>query len=219
MAWIEKVGDSWRIRERAVGKKVTVKGKLDSREIAEQVKARWEERQKSLPKGPFDVILADPPWKYNFSKSYSRAIESHYQTMELEEICALKVPAAKNAILYLWATAPKLVEALNVMADWGFDYKTNFVWVKTKIGMGYYGRGRHELLLIGTKGKFSPPKASERYQSVINASQEEHSKKPDIVYDIIESAYPPTEHKLLELFARNKREGWTSWGNELNYEN
>lgn len=173
------------------------------------------EKQKSLPKGVFDVIYADPPWKYDFSKSNSRAIETHYPTMEIEEICGLDIPVAKNAILYLWATAPKLIEALKVMEAWGFNYKSNFVWVKTKIGMGYYTRGRHELLLIGTKGKFSPPKASERYQSVINASQGQHSKKPDVVYDIIETSYPPTEYKLLELFARSKREGWTSWGNEI----
>ena len=175
----------------------------------------YKEKHKTLPEGNFDVIYADPPWRYDFSKSNSRAIESHYQTMELEEINNLNIPAAKNTILYLWATAPKLIEALKVMKAWGFIYKSNMVWVKPTMGMGYHSIGKHELLLIGTKGKMSPPGAQSRYQSVINASKGEHSKKPDLVYEIIEEAYPPTEHNLLELFARNKREGWTSWGDEI----
>lgn len=168
-----------------------------------------------LPEGEFDVIYADPPWRYDFSKSDNRAIENQYPTMELEEICALKVPSAKDAVLYLWATAPKLVEALKVMEAWGFTYKTNFVWVKPSIGMGYWARVQHELLLVGVKGSFSPPKESDRYPSVINAPTEEHSKKPEIVYEMIEKAFPPAEHHLLELFARNKRAGWESFGLEV----
>jgi len=167
------------------------------------------------PEGEFDIIYADPPWKYDFSKSNSRAIENQYPTMELEEICAFNVPAAENAVLYLWATAPKLVEALKVMECWSFTYKSHFVWVKQNIGMGYWVRSQHELLLIGIRGNFSPPKTSERHSSVINAPAKEHSKKPDLVYEIIENAFPPTEHNLLELFARNRRPGWTSWGVEL----
>jgi len=215
MAWIEKNVDKWCVRDRINGRKATIKGKIATKELAEEAKTIWEKRHQSLPKGNFDVILSDPPWRYDFSKSKSRAIESHYQTMELEEICNLDIPAAKNAILYLWATAPKLIEALKVMAAWGFSYKSNMVWVKPTMGMGYHSIGKHELLLIGTKGKMSPPGAQSRYQSVINASKGEHSKKPDLVYDIIEEAYPPTEHKLLELFVRNRRLARTSWGNEL----
>lgn len=215
MAWVEKVGDKWRVRDRIKGRIATIKGKIATEELAEEAKTIWDDQQQSLPEGNFDVLYADPPWRYDFSKSDSRAIESHYQTMELEEICNLDVPAAKNAILYLWATAPKLLEAQRVMKAWGFDYKSNMVWVKPTMGMGYHSIGKHELLLIGTKGKMSPPGAQSRYQSVINASKGEHSKKPDLVYEIIEEAYPPTEHKLLELFARNRRIGWTSWGNEI----
>lgn len=215
MVWVEKAEDKWRVRDRINGRIVTIKGKITTEKAAEEVKTKWKKRQQSLPEGTFDVIYADPPWRYDFSKSKSRAIESHYPTMDLEEICALNVPSAKDAVLYLWATAPKLLEALKVMDAWGFAYKTQFVWVKPHIGMGYWGRSKHELLLIGTKGEISPPKAAERYQSVINASVGEHSKKPVVVYDIIESAFPPAEWKLLELFARNRREGWTSWGNEV----
>lgn len=214
MAWIERRNrNKYRIRGKWRGKIKTVNilGKTVFATRAEAVLALMLYTSED----GFDVIYADPPWKYDFSKSDSRAIESHYPTMELEEICALNIPAAKNAILYLWATAPKLIEALKVMDAWGFTYKTNMVWIKPTMGMGYYSIGKHELLLIGTRGKMSPPKAQSRYQSVINASRGKHSKKPDIVYDIIEEAYPPTEYKLLELFARNKRKGWTSWGNEV----
>ena len=210
MTWVEKIGgEKYRIRERSQGivKTVNILGKT--------IFATEKEAKLNLSPRIYDVIYADPPWRYDFAKSNSREIENHYQTMSLEEICNLNVPSEQNAILYLWATAPKLIEALTVMKAWGFVYKSNMVWVKPTMGMGYHSIGKHELLLIGTKGKMSPPGAQSRYQSVINASKGEHSKKPDLVYEIIEEAYPSTEHKLLELFARNKREGWTSWGNEI----
>ena len=108
----------------------------------------------------YQVIYADPPWRYNFSKSNSRQIENQYDTMTIEDIKNLKVPADKNAVLYLWATAPKLIEALEVMKAWGFEYKTHCIWNKEIIGMGYWFRGQHELLLVGVKGAFPPPKAS-----------------------------------------------------------
>ena len=92
----------------------------------------------------FEVVYADPPWRYDFSKSDSREIENQYPTMTVDEICALKIPSAKNSVLYLWATAPKLREALQVMAAWGFEYKSHGIWDKEIIGMGYWFRGQHE---------------------------------------------------------------------------
>ena len=90
----------------------------------------------------YPIILADPPWTYDFQSSPSRAIENHYPTMALEEICALPVAslAAEHAILYLWTTAPKLEEGMQVLKSWGFTYRTSMVWVKDKIGMGKYVR-------------------------------------------------------------------------------
>lgn len=212
MSWIEKLGKKWYLRDRVNGKKVIIEGGLETKELAEEIKGVYDNRNEKPPNGKFDVILADPPWRYDFSKSKSRAVESHYPTMELEDICKLDVPSTKNAVLYLWATAPKIREALRVMESWGFEYKTQFVWVKPRIGMGYWARNKHELLFVGTKGKMSPPESDERYQTVIHGSVGEHSKKPDVVYDIIESAFPPTEYRLLELFARGNREVWSSWG-------
>ena len=95
--------------------------------------------------GKYDVLLADPPWRYKFTKTKSRAFENQYHTMALENIKRLQVPSEDNAVLFLWATAPKLLEALDVMAAWGFEYKTCAVWDKAKLGMGFWFRGQHEL--------------------------------------------------------------------------
>jgi len=166
-----------------------------------------------LPKGKFNVIYADPPWHYEGGTDATRIIENQYPTMKTEDICILEIPAAKDSVLFLWVTNPKLDEGLEVMESWGFTYKTNMVWVKDKIGMGYYARGRHEILLIGTKGSPGVPEPKDRPDSVIEAPRTKHSKKPESAYELIEQMYP--ERKYLELFARNKRKNWTSWGNEI----
>ena len=166
----------------------------------------------ALPRGTFSVIYADPPWEYEFSQSESRSIEAHYPTMTVDEICELLVPAEENAILFLWATNPKIREALKVIEAWGFDYRTNMVWVKDKWGMGYYIRGQHELLLIARKGDLPLPDEENRVSSVIQAPRLGHSQKPDSVYEIIEKMYP--NQCYIELFAREKRPGWVAWGLE-----
>ena len=82
----------------------------------------------------YQIIMADPPWQYDFSKDNADKIENHYPTMTLKDICDLKVPSDNNCVLYLWATAPKLLEALEVMKSWGFRYKTHAIWDKQWIG-------------------------------------------------------------------------------------
>ena len=135
--------------------------------------------------------------------------------MEIEEIKKLEIPSAKDSVLFLWATAPKLIEALEVMLSWGFIYKTCAVWDKKIIGMGYWFRNQHELLLVGIKGNVSPPEEKNRVSSIIEMKRTEHSEKPDIVYEIIESMIPNGQY--LECFARKnkKRNNWTYWGNEI----
>lgn len=165
-----------------------------------------------LPTGVYDVIYADPPWCYEFSETNSRMINNKYQTMALSEICNLEIPSAENAALFLWTTAPKMEEALQVLNSWGFSYRTNAIWDKEKIGMGYWFRGQHELLLVGVKGNFSKPQPSDRVSSVIREPRSKHSQKPELVYELIESMLPDRDY--LELFSRSKREGWTMWGLE-----
>jgi N6-adenosine-specific RNA methylase IME4 len=167
--------------------------------------------------GRFAVIYADPPWRYEHPPmgGSSRSIENHFPTMDLDEICALQVAdiAFDNAILFLWATAPKLCECMKVIDAWGFVYRTEMVWVKDKIGMGYYIRNRHENLLICRRGDLPPPAESARGDSVVEAPRLEHSAKPEIFYDIIDGMYPGL--RKIELFSRSgPREEWTFWGNQ-----
>lgn len=175
---------------------------------------------KSLPVEIFDIIYADPPWKYEYCKNDDKSVEFHYPTMSLEEIKAMKIPSAENAVLLLWVTSPKLEEGLQVLNSWGFKYRSSMIWDKSGIekglnwiGMGYWFRNQHELLLIGVKGQFSPPKEEVRFQSIYREKSTEHSKKPEFIYEMIEKMLPG--HKYLELFARNKRSGWEAWGNEV----
>lgn len=160
----------------------------------------------------YSVIYADPPWRYEHAPDDTRQIENHYPTMSLDEIAALDVPAADDAVLFLWVTSPKLEEGLHVLRSWGFDYRTSLVWVKDRIGMGYYARQRHEFLLVGRKGVLPVPDASARPDSVITAVRGEHSAKPDVVYDLIEAMYPSFQR--VELFQRRPRDGWDGWGNQ-----
>ena len=169
-----------------------------------------------LPKDVFNVIYADPPWKYD-NTGLVGMIEkqAHYPTMSLENICKLKIPSFKNSILFLWVTNPFLREGLQVCEAWGFNYKSNIVWIKRNLkkpGIGFYVRGQHELLFICTKGSMLPT-SNIVVSSIIEADIDEHSKKPEQGYNLIEKLYP--NGKYLELFARDTRKNWTSWGNEI----
>lgn len=174
--------------------------------------AEVQQKNAALPTDKFSVIYADPPWRYEHVKTESRAIENQYPTMSLDEICDMQIPAADSAILFLWATAPKLAEAMRVIESWGFGYRTCAVWDKEKIGMGYYFRGQHELLLVAVKGSFHAPDESARVSSVHREARGKHSSKPVYYAELIESMYP--DDKRIELFCREPREGWAVWGNE-----
>ena len=165
----------------------------------------------------YPVIYADPPWRYEHSRTDNRQIENHYPTMDLTQICALPVGevAAPDAVLFLWATSPKLAESMQVIDAWGFTYRTCMVWDKEVIGMGYYARQQHELLLIATRGNLPTPEPANRPPSVVRVRRPtEHSEKPTEFYALIESMYP--EYARIELFARNARQGWAVWGNQAN---
>lgn len=166
-----------------------------------------------MPRYP--VLYCDPPWRYEHVETESRAIENQYPTMALDEICALPVGgiAHDDSILFLWATSPKLHEAMRVLDSWGFVYRTCAVWDKELIGMGYYFRQQHELLLVATRGALPTPQPADRPSSVIRERRGKHSAKPDVVYDVIERMYP--ELRKVELFARRPRDGWASWGSEV----
>jgi len=212
---------------------VVAKGERDILEAAKTIRARKAEQRRAERIGrllaatkqnaPFPcerrypVIYADPPWHfevYNEESGVERAAGNHYPTLRLEQICALPVSelATNAAVLFLWTTLPHLEEALQVVAAWGFAYKSNVVWVKDKIGLGYLVRNQHELLLIATHGDIPTPLPAQRPASVIHAPRREHSRKPDEAYELIEAMYP--ELPKIELFARSRRSGWAAWGNQ-----
>jgi len=198
-----------------------VRGKVEQRIRNEERKQLRQDRYENWAAKPIEeqiqekiqVIYADPPWRYDFSNTSSREIENHYPTMSIDEICEMEVPADDNALLLLWATAPKLQEALRVIEAWGFQYKTHAIWDKDKIGMGYWFRGQHELLLVATRGTFSPPESNKRVSSVLKFPRGQHSRKPVEIYDYIDDWFP--YYSKLEMFARIEREGWISWGNQV----
>jgi len=168
--------------------------------------------------GRFPVILADPPWRYEHVKTESRAIENQYPSMDLDDIRRMPVAdiATTDSILFLWATSPKLTESLSVVDAWGFTYRTCAVWTKDMIGMGYYFRQQHELLLVCTRGNPPTPAPSDRVSSVVSASRGKHSAKPVEFYEIIERMYPTLPK--VELFCRSPRSGWQAWGNQASKE-
>jgi N6-adenosine-specific RNA methylase IME4 len=171
----------------------------------------------------FGTILIDPPWRFQ-NRTGKMAPEhrrlARYRTLSLAEIAALPVGelALPKSHLYLWSPNALLPEALAAVRAWGFDYKTNLVWYKVRKdggpdgrGVGFYFRNVTELLLFGVKGQLRTLKPGRRQVNVVVDRKQEHSRKPDAVYDVIEACSPPP---YLELFARRRRAGWVSWGDE-----
>lgn len=164
----------------------------------------------------YKIIYADPAWSYGDkqnTKLLGGAVK-HYPTMNTRYISLLNVKdiTEKNAVLFLWVTSPLLTDGLEVIKSWGFKYKTSFIWDKIKHNMGHYNSVRHEFLLVATKGSCTP-EIKKLFDSVVSEERTVHSRKPQIFRDIINTIYPSGER--VELFARQKVEGWDSWGNEV----
>ena len=172
----------------------------------------------------YKLIYADPPYEYNARNNlktrFSGGAMAHYPTMSAEDICKLPVDSisADNCALILWAVFPKLKEALSVMGAWNFRYVTvAFNWFKTSkngspfFGVGYYSKSNSEIALLGIKGKMKP--VSNFVSQVIVSNRERHSKKPDIVREKIVELFGDIPR--VELFAREKTDGWDVWGNEV----
>ncbi len=174
--------------------------------------------------GQYGAILIDPPWR--FANRTGKMAPEHkrlhrYPTMSFEEIAALPVGeiTLPQSHLYLWCPNALLAEALTIMKAWGFTYKTNIVWYKVRKdggpdgrGVGFYFRNVTELLLFGIKGKIRTLAPGRSQVNILISRKQEHSRKPEAVYDLIERCSPGPH---LELFAREKVSGWTQWGNEL----
>jgi N6-adenosine-specific RNA methylase IME4 len=174
---------------------------------------------RALPYQCFPVINADPSWPfivYSRLTGLDRAGDNHYATSPLAEILKLNVPlmAAKDAVLFLWTTVTMREHAFAVMKAWGFAYKSEIIWVKDRIGTGYWFRNTHEALLVGTRGRILAPAPGTQWPSVIYAPVGRHSEKPAIFYELIEQYYPTLPR--VELYARGAaRPGWDVWGAEV----
>jgi len=175
----------------------------------------------SLPDKKYKVIYADPPWYF---KTYSnlgegRSAKKHYPCMEVKDIASLPINklADKDCVLLMWVVNPMLNLSFDIIKSWGFKYKTvGFTWAKTNknkssyfTGLGYWTRSNPEMCLLATKG--NPKRISKSVPQLIISERREHSRKPDEMYTHIEKLL---EGPYIELFARTKRSGWDSWGNE-----
>jgi len=170
----------------------------------------------------YNIIYADPPWEYRNMGNIQATANSHYKTMKQKDIEDLgkyiKEISDKNCMLFMWATFPKIQEALNTIKAWGFEYKTiGFNWTKKNkngsnfFGVGWYTKSNGEICLIGIKGK--PIKISNKISQMIETTREQHSKKPAIVRNkIIELC---GDLPRIELFARQYADGWDCWGSEV----
>lgn len=172
----------------------------------------------------FGTILADPPWQFT-NRTGKMAPEhrrlARYSTLTLDEIMDLPVAqlAQPKSHLYLWVPNALILEGLEVMKRWGFTYKTNLVWYKTRKdggpdgrGVGFYFRNVTELILFGVRGNLRTLAPGRRQVNLLATQKREHSRKPDELYDIIEQCSPGP---YFEMFARHARDGWDSWGNEV----
>ena len=174
--------------------------------------------------GTFGAILIDPPWR--FQNRTGKMAPEHkrlhrYPTMSFEEIALLPVAkyARKPSHLYLWCPNALLREALEIMREWGFTYKTNIVWYKIRKdggpdgrGVGFYFRNVTEMLLFGVRGSLRTLKPGRTQVNILSTRKQEHSRKPQEVYGIIERCSPGP---YLELFARERVKGWTQWGDQV----
>jgi N6-adenosine-specific RNA methylase IME4 len=180
----------------------------------------------TLPIGQWDVALIDPPWQYYGAKDKWTAAEKFYPTIPAEQIAEIPVASIirGNGVVFVWATSPLLDVAIRTMQTWGFHYRgVAFVWVKTKSDgtpIGAQGirpsivKPTAEFVIAGSRARRGRPLpiSDESVRNVILAPKREHSRKPDAIYDSIESLYPNAQR--IELFARTTRAGWDSWGNE-----
>lgn len=196
-------------------------GSID-RAYKELKKAEVAAQRKStpLPAGQYRVIYADPPWLYSkeqhSSEEQETVLATHYPSMSTPNICGLPIEnmASDNAVLFLWATAPLLRDALAVIDAWGFTYKAQFIWDKVKHNVGHYNSVRHELLLIATRGSCLPD-SRELHDSVVSIERTEHSAKPPYFRELIDKMYHPNKRDRIELFVRGDLPAWWErWGNE-----
>jgi N6-adenosine-specific RNA methylase IME4 len=207
------------VREATAGAKpAAVLRELNRKEREKKMRQIKKGDKKLAPVKKYGVVYADPAWQYREGTTTpNRTIDNHYPQMALDEICALPVDklALPDAVLFLWIPSPLIFEyGPTVLAAWGFEYKAQMIWEKVskRRGTGYWVEGVHEHLLICKRGDAPPPPVKQRHRSVTRAELGEHSRKPEVFRKRIKGMYPDATR--IELFAREKTEGWDVWGNQ-----
>lgn len=194
-------------------------GEQKLRDVQRRVRKRQQEETTLIfPEGTFRVLYADPPWKYSDSREELEgygAAEDHYPTMTLQELKDLPVgnlvDKDQGGVLFLWATSPMLLDAVELLKFWGFTYKASQVWDKGRLFFGNYGGVQHEFLLIGTVGSCIANTETLTPSVWSIPRSKEHSEKPEQFRENIEHLYPRGPY--LELFSRGYLpENWNSWG-------
>ena len=175
-----------------------------------------------FPDSRFDIIYADPPWDYKGQLQHagpgsgdSGGAIRHYPTVTLEDLKQLPVwsIAARDCLLFLWATNPHLDQAIDLGKAWGFAWATvAFVWDKQKVNPGFYTLSQCELCLVFKRGKIPRPRGARNIRQLVSARRGQHSEKPFQVRERIEEMFP--SQSRIELFSREKTDGWTAWGLE-----
>ena len=177
-----------------------------------------------IPAAGYKTVLADPPWEFELrsEKGEGKSPQAHYPCMTYDELVAfgrdirLDFICAPDSVMVMWATFPKLFEAMALLREWGWAYKTGGAWAKTTrsgkqaFGTGYIYRGSAELWLLGTRGQ--PKTFSRAVRNSIIAPVGIHSRKPYQMYYDLEYLFPGPR---LELFATRTRPGWDSYGNAI----
>lgn len=178
-----------------------------------------------FPKGQYNIIYADPPWDYRGRKQHGFAGDvgidtggavNHYPTMGVKELGELPVAsiAADDCLLFMWITNPLVPDGLTVAEAWGFKYGTvAFVWHKEATNPGFYTLSQCELCFVFKKGRIPTPRGSRTIRQFHSEKRTKHSRKPDEIRNRITAMFPA--QSKIELFARERHEGWDAWGNEV----
>jgi len=185
--------------------------------LPESIKYQNSPNIEPLSNKKYNIIYADPPWNYetilerNGMHGKVNGIAYYYGLMNIEDIKEITILAGDDSWLFLWTTATKLLDGIEVVKSWDYEYKTCAIWDKWELGLGWFFRIQHEILLIGKRG--DPPKPKNVVRSIFEEKRTTHSKKPNCVRKWIEESFP--DCPKIELFARQRHKGWDTWGIEV----
>lgn len=190
------------------------KKEIKKQEREEYIKEQVKEIEMNLyqpPTGLFDVIVIDPPWPYGTKYDPNgRRAANPYPEMSLEQIKAIELPATENCVLWLWTTHKFLRYSFDILDGWGFRDVAILTWVKDRMGLGSWLRSQSEFCIMAVKG--IPTINLTNQTTVIHGPLREHSRKPDEFYEMVDGLCVGYR---LDYFSRERREGWSQFGNDM----